>query len=295
MINILKIGENAAHDSTFIVDRPLGHPAYLLLLIKTPAAFFIDAANPSEFKAINHSTDNLLNIPKDCAVIFKPYQKHLYGAISDCQYTDNWMHIDKDTLSMPDNFPFGNPIQLHNPDDFYNLFHLINSEFYGSAPHKQTILNSLTDALIKMITDESNTTEFPDLYYKLAALREKIYSSPQNDWKINDMAKSLNISCGYLHYIYKHFFNTTCIADVIEITKYYSCKIQKSSYHHPKNISISFSTVVIPAMSNLSTSTSTTSGLKNAGSVGPKCIFFIPSDKRAKSTSTAFCSYHAIL
>ena len=209
MINILKIGENATHDSTFIVDRPLGHPAYLLLLIKTPASFFIDAANSSEFKVRNHSTDNLLNIPKDCAVIFKPYQKHLYGAASDCQYTDNWMHIDKATLSMPDNFPFGNPIQLHNPDDFYNLFHLINSEFYGSAPHKQTILNSLTDALIKMITDESKTTEFPDLYYELTALREKIYSSPQNDWKINDMAKSLNISCGYLHYIYKHFFNTT--------------------------------------------------------------------------------------
>lgn len=34
MIKILKIGENALHDSTFIVNRPLGHPAYLLLLIK---------------------------------------------------------------------------------------------------------------------------------------------------------------------------------------------------------------------------------------------------------------------
>lgn len=238
MINILKIGENATHDSTFIVDRPLGHPAYLLLLIKTPAAFFIDAANSSEFKVRNHSTDNLLNIPKDCAVIFKPYQKHLYGAASDCHYTDNWMHIDKATLSMPDNFPFGNPIQLHNPDDFYNLFHLINSEFYGSVPHKQTILNSLTDALIKMITDESKTTEFPDLYYELAALREKIYSSPQNDWKINDMAKSLNISCGYLHYIYKHFFNTTCIADVIESRIQSACELLSSTNKTIEEISL---------------------------------------------------------
>ena len=80
MINILKIGENATHDSTFIVDRPLGHPAYLLLLIKTPASFFIDAVNSSEFKVRNHSTDNLLNIPKDCAVIFKT-ESHL----SECR------------------------------------------------------------------------------------------------------------------------------------------------------------------------------------------------------------------
>lgn len=229
MINILKIGENAVHDSTFIVDRPLGHPAYLLLLIKTTSAFFIDTSDIPQNITSCYKGDCFNNIPKNCAVIFKPYQKHLYGAADGNPYIDNWMHIDMNTLTLPANFPFGLPIPLHKPDDFYNLFHLINSEFYGNATHKQAILSSLTDALIKKITDESNNAEFPDIYYALAALREKIYSSPQTDWNITDMASSLNISSGYLHYIYKHFFNTTCIADVIESRIQAACELLSST------------------------------------------------------------------
>ncbi len=101
MIKILKIGENAFHDSTFIVNRPLGHPAYLLLLIKTPSLFFINTESISG------------SIPKNCAVIFKPYQKHLYKADENC-YIDCWMHIDKAALTFPDNFPFGIPVPLNN-------------------------------------------------------------------------------------------------------------------------------------------------------------------------------------
>ena len=228
MIKILKTGENALHDSTFIVNRPLGYPAYLLLLIKTPSLFFINTEGG--FSSItNNYTDKCFNaIPKNCAVIFKPYQKHLYKA-DENDYIDCWMHIDKATLTFPDTFPFGMPVHLHNPDNFYNLFHLINSEFYGNTPHKNTILNSLTDTLIKKIIDESNISAFPDIYYKLTSLREKIYSTPQNDWKIDDMAQSLNISSGYLHNTYKHFFHTTCINDVINSRIQSACELLSST------------------------------------------------------------------
>lgn len=237
MIKILKIGENAQHDSNFIVDRPIGHSAYLLLLIKTPARFFIDSINCNYNTNKNDLNNHMNDIPKNCAVIFKPHQKHLYCAAKNSFYTDDWMHIDKNSLTIPENFPFGIPILLHNPDDYYNLFHLINSEFYGNTPHKNSILNSLTDALIKKIIDESNTAEFPDIYYSLATLREKIYSAPQNDWTIDKMAQSLNISNGYLHYIYKHFFHTTCISDVINSRIQNACELLSSTNKSIEEIS----------------------------------------------------------
>lgn len=34
MLRVVKIGENTVHDGTFFVDRPHGHPVYLLLLVK---------------------------------------------------------------------------------------------------------------------------------------------------------------------------------------------------------------------------------------------------------------------
>ena len=38
-----------------------------------------------------------------------------------------------------------------------------------------------------------------------------------------------------------------------------------------------------------------TFGEMNAGKVGPTCIFLIPRYSNARSTITAFCSYHAML
>ena len=60
-------------------------------------------------------------------------------------------------------------------------------------------------------------------------------------------------------------------------------------------IFISSSTVPIPAIPKFSTKTFATLGLRNAGSVGPRWIFFTPRYKSASRTITAFCSYHAIL
>ena len=51
----------------------------------------------------------------------------------------------------------------------------------------------------------------------------------------------------------------------------------------------------MPAIPKLSISTFATFGDKNAGNVGPKCIFFTPKESNASNTITAFCSYYAML
>lgn len=66
------------------------------------------------------------------------------------------------------------------------------------------------------------------------------------------------------------------------------------SYAPMKSL-ISSSTVPIPAIPKVSTNTFATFGDKNAGSVGPKWIFLTPRYNSARSTITAFCSYHAML
>ena len=205
MLEIIKIGENTKHDRSFFVDRPNGHPVYLLILVKTPAKFFVNK--------------NWQRTPAGIAVIFKAGQQHLYGPTDDSPefpaYTDNWMHIAKPVSVLSEHFPFGTPIVLHNPEHYYSLFHLIHTEFYGASSHKNIVLDHLTTALLHKIEDESQTKKYPEIYYLIASLREEIYRSPQTEWNIPDMAASLNISEGYLHSVYKHFFNTTCISDVI--------------------------------------------------------------------------------
>lgn len=226
MLDIIRIGENTIHDHTFFVDRPHGHPVYLFILVKTSARFFVE----NEWK----------NTPAGIAVIFKPGQRHLYGPAEDSRdasYIDDWMHISSSAPILPEHFPFGHPVLLHNPGDYYTLFHLIHNEFYGAAPHKNTVLDSLTNALLNKLADESNTVEYPALYYHLTALREKIYKNPQADWNIPDMARSLNISEGYLHSVYRHFFHTTCMNDVIKSRIQTACELLISTSKSVEQIS----------------------------------------------------------
>lgn len=66
-------------------------------------------------------------------------------------------------------------------------------------------------------------------------------------------------------------------------------------FHSPISSFMSSSTVVIPAMPKVSTRILATLGLRKAGSVGPRWMFFTPRYSSASSTMTAFCSYHDML
>ncbi len=209
------------HDGTFFVDRPQGHPVYLLLLVKSKARFYVE----------NEWQDT----PAHIAILFKPGQKHLYGPAANENadifpaYVDDWMHIESHTSLLTEHFPYGKPVLLHKSEAFYHLFHLIYSEFYSAAPHKNTIIDALTNALLQKLLDESRTEEFPDIYYQLVSLREKIYSFPQEDWSVDRMAEELHISSGYLHTLYKHFFGVTCIGDVIQSRIQAACELLTST------------------------------------------------------------------
>lgn len=215
MIDIIRLGENCKHDISFEVNRPNGHPVYLLLFVKTTACFLIN--------------DTWQVTAPDTAILFKPGQKHRYHANNDV-YINDWMHISSDVLLLGEHFPFGTPIVLHKPDDYYNLFHLICNEYYGVSTHRNQIISNLTTALLAKLSAESNTREFPDIYYSLAGLREQIYKFPSKSWNAENMAAQLNISPGYLHSLYKHYFDTTCTGDVIQSRIQYACELLMSNH-----------------------------------------------------------------
>ncbi|MBP3477275.1 MAG: helix-turn-helix transcriptional regulator [Lachnospiraceae bacterium] len=213
MIKIIKMGEDATHDAEFDVDRPNGFPEYMLLLTRTSGAFLVD--------------DAWSDYPADCAVIFKPYQKQRYHAIEE-SYTDCWMHFTSDRLITDDHFPFGTPIVMRQPAEFYQLFHIICTQYYGISSHRDTILNHLVESLVHMIADENRTAGFPEIYYQLVSLRKEIHQNPAKNWTVPHMSEKLNISTGYLHAAYQQYFHTTCMNDVIAGRVELACELLAS-------------------------------------------------------------------
>ena len=201
MINILKIGENTWHPGTYSVDRPAGHPVFLLLFVKTQGDFLID----NEWQTIEPVT----------ALLFQPGQRHLYHGIED-SYVDSWMHLTFPESLLGHHFPYGQPIPIPNPEEYDVLVHLMAGEFYGSKPHREEVLDSLASVLLTRLSDECHAEAYPAIYYGLSELRKHIYTYPEEEYAIEPIADKLGISVGYFHALYRKYFHTTCIADVVK-------------------------------------------------------------------------------
>ncbi len=214
MIEILRMGENQIHEADFDVNRPNGHPHYLLLLTRTSGRFLVNSVWQT--------------VPAHCGFLFAPGQQHRYHPIEDF-YIDDWMHIASAQSMVGSHFPFGTPIPLHNPEDYHNLFHMIHNTYFETGAERPLTLHHLTMALLSKLSDELQTHEFPNLHYQLINLRKEIYSHPEQDWNVPAMAADLNISAGYLHTIYQQLFHTSCMNDVITSRLQTACDLLRST------------------------------------------------------------------
>lgn len=213
MIDIVKMGEDAPHGADFVVDRPNGFPEYLLILTRTSGRFLVDG----EWN----------DYPAHCAVLFRPYQKQAYVA-NGPSYVDCWLHFTSDAPILDEHFPFGTPIILQQPEEIFQLFHVLCSLYYGVSAHRDSLLHQLVESLAFMISDENKTAPLPDIYYQLVALRKEINWNPTEKWTVPYMAQRLNISPGYLHAVYQEYFHTTCMQEVIISRVKYACELLMS-------------------------------------------------------------------
>lgn len=196
-MEILRIGETT-HGKDFCVLREQGYPFYMLLLVETPALLETDG--------------EWTEIPAGCAVLFRPGQRQSYRAAGE-SYTDCWMHIQGDAPLLYEEFPFGRPIPLCAPQRLYALFRIICDEFFAERRTQSSVLSALGSALIDMVFAEIDVRG--PQFLPLLSLREEIFRAPQLPWRAEEAAARAGLSCGHFHVLYRQYFRTTFLADVI--------------------------------------------------------------------------------
>ncbi len=75
--------------------------------------------------------------------------------------------------------------------------------------HIESMLSTMEDAV------DENTVGGADYRKQLLQLRNDIYANPQYEWGIPGISKSIGISVGYFHHLYKRLFGIGCRDDVI--------------------------------------------------------------------------------
>ena len=149
---------------------------------------------------------------KGCALLFRPGQRHSYKALGE-SYSDFWAHIQSSPPLLYEGFPFGRPIPLAAPERFFALFSVMLGEFFSARRTRESVLSSLCSALVEMLSSEVELKG--TLFYSFLALREDIFRSPECEWTAEGAAARLNLSKGYFHTLYKQYFGTTFLSDVI--------------------------------------------------------------------------------
>ncbi len=142
---------------------------------------------------------------------------HFTGAESDELLTK---------LELPRNTPF----QLYNSDYISNLIKYLNREAIKEYSKREITLDILLRSLLfniskEMYTISSQTPSIFDPYaHAIRDIRKEIVRHPEQNWSIEAMAKSLNISYSHFCKLYKKFHLISPNRDLINI------RIQKAQY-----------------------------------------------------------------
>ena len=195
------IGYSGVHSKEFVFDIPGGHDCYLLLLIKSPAEFWVDG--------------EIRQVAPNSAILYTPGHKIYYRAYKQ-EYKNDFLRFHSDEPFVAQ-FPLVNtPFPVSDPAYCHNLFKLLTWETSFESTSSESIISHLLRVLFAKL-HESTTESTVNVHAQaLMELHKKIYNTPQLPWSVSNMAQELHLSTGYLQALYKQMFGSSCMDDVIE-------------------------------------------------------------------------------
>ena len=207
MFTILTGGINSRHNAAFYMERPEGLKNYVLLVVKSKAAFSIDG---HEFTVL-----------PDSAVFIKPYTPYQYRPLGN-EYTDDWLHfqVSADAPDVFESIPFHTPIALHASSRYTEyLRQLLWENSYAPPQIKGENVDMLLRIILNNIrqthADKNNGQPYSPYRIPLQELRLSVLSQPGKRYHPEELAASMGISLSYFQHLYSSVFGISFQADLI--------------------------------------------------------------------------------
>ncbi len=211
------IGYNYSHGKDFIMDRPSGPGAYLLLLIKEPSVF--------EIHGISRK------VKKNSFVILSPDTPCKYHADGET-YTDDWVYFSlnadgKERFSQLE-IPFDEIVHVGRLDELSRLIHILAYEHYSALPHQEEIEHHYTEILLLKMSSlirmnlHERSYSLAEKNYHFTHLRNRIYALPESITNVDQMAEEMNMSRSGFQHLYKKIFGVSVMQDVMNSRTQYA-------------------------------------------------------------------------
>ena len=210
-INIGAIGYNYTHEEDFRMDRPEGPGAWLFLLVKSDAIFYINGKR------------NL--VKKHSYVLLQPKTPCMYQGAKE-NYEDDWfffnMTEEDKTELLERGIVFDSPVFLGSTEEISSLIHQISYNHFSADIYHEEIKILLTSVLFLKTAQQAKLKiiQSPDVLAskneKLTYLRTRLFEEPALFSGIDEMAAYMNLSRSGFQHLYSHTFGVSVIHDVIK-------------------------------------------------------------------------------
>lgn len=200
MIDIEFMQLNATHPRDFIYGVRSDY--WLLLFVKTQALFHLPTGD--------------VIIPPNCAVLYPPKSFAFYQAYNSEYINDYVRFYTDESFVYDENIPTETPVILRSPTEMESLFELLSMENYYKFSYSQQSISMIMRMMFLKIKESVKDSSISEQQRALIDLRYEIQLHPYYQWTVNDMAKRLHVSSGYLQNIYKKQFGVSCMQDVVD-------------------------------------------------------------------------------
>ncbi|MDE6591617.1 MAG: AraC family transcriptional regulator [Oscillospiraceae bacterium] len=204
-MKINKIGFNYTYDNDFFVSRPNGSGDYLLILLKSPAIFNIGGI---EIKARENSV-----------ILYKKGTPQFYRA-HGAEFVCDWFHFSCSEDEIGElqslNIPFDRVIETGGINELSMLIKSMSYENYSDNLYRSHSLELYMQLFFVKLGEKLRSSGYDSSHYeKMAAVRSRIYSTPQQQWSVYALAEETGMSASYFEHTYKSIFGISLKNDVI--------------------------------------------------------------------------------
>lgn len=199
MIDIIFLGLDHSHPSDFVYGVIPDY--WLLVFIKSKALF--------------HTAKGDVHAQPGCVAIYPPGTLVYYQADGE-DYVNSYVRFNTDEdFIVNGNYPKGVPIDINLPANIDYLLRIISSERCSGGNNTSNIVRHAMRTIFHKIIESAESKAMDEQRKKLLDLRYEIIVSPYLDWNLEDMAKRLHVSSGYLSVLYKKEFGISCKEDIV--------------------------------------------------------------------------------
>ena len=136
------------------------------------------------------------------------------------------------------NFPFNQTIEIDDSKIFQDILQMMHRDFYVDDPKSARTLSAYLELFFSKLMDilaDKKAAKQPQ-FEKLLSIRAEIYANPTRRIPVKDLAAKAFLSVSYFQHLYKEYFETSVVSDMILSRIEYGKNMLVSTTHHVKEI-----------------------------------------------------------